>query len=648
VRLPAGAERVVAARVQRAVVEGRVAVGDAVEAEGLLRDLAQADALHHAGRAGEIPIHEGRRQADSLEDLGAAIRLVGRDPHLRHDLEEALGDGLDVAGARVVVREPRGEQVTELAQRGEREVRVHGLRPVAGEEREVVHLPGGAGLDHEPRARPQPRADEVLVHVARGEERRNGDLIAPDVAVRQDDDVHSPAPHHVLRVGRELGERGLHPLRAPGGGITHREDHRAEVAFRQLLRAAQLLHVLVREDGLTDLQPHVRPALVEAEDVGPGPDERHEGHHRLLADRVDRGIGHLGEELAEIGIQGLRPIGEDGEGRVVAHGSDGLLPCRGHGRHDEAQVFLRVAEGLLSIEELVAVGHGHVVRHRDVAEAELRAVEPLLVGAVPGEAVLQLLVVDDAPLVEVDEEHLSGLEAPLLADLALRDVEHAGLGGEDHQIVVGEDVAGGAQPVPIEHGPDLPAVGEGHGGGAVPGLHERGVVLVEGAAPLVHEGVVGPGLRDHQHHRVGEGVAAEIEQLQGVVEGGRVRLTVVDERPDLVQAVAQELRGDVLLAGADPVHVAAQGVDLPVVRDEAERVRQIPRGEGVGGEALVHHGQRGLDRFVLQVQVELAHLVSEQHAFVDDRARRERRHVELARPEILSARIAWPARFRMT
>ena len=38
-------------------------------------------------------------------------------------------------------------------------------------------------------------------------------------------------------------------------------------------------------------------------------------------------------------------------------------------------------------------------------------------GRALGEAVLQLLVVDDAALSEVDEEHLAGLQAPLLDDL---------------------------------------------------------------------------------------------------------------------------------------------------------------------------------------------------------------------------------------
>ena len=49
----------------------------------------------------------------------------------------------------------------------------------------------------------------------------------------------------------------------------------------------------------------------------------------------------------------------------------------------------------------------------------------------------------------------------------------------------------------------------------------------------------------------------------------------------------------------------------------------------------MHHRQRGDERLVVEVLVEAPDLVGEQHALVDDRARRERRHVELlAVPEL--------------
>ena len=61
--------------------------------------------------------------------------------------------------------------------------------------------------------------------------------------------------------------------------------------------------------------------------------------------------------------------------------------------------------------------------------------------------------------------------------------------------------------------------------------------------------------------------------------------------------------------------------------DHAERLRQVPGGEGVGGKALVHQGQGRLETLVLQVQVIAADLVGQQHALVGDGVRRHGGHI---------------------
>ena len=268
-------------------------------------------------------------------------------------------------------------------------------------------------------------------------------------------------------------------------------------------------------------------------------------------------------------------------------------------------------------------------RVRQVVERDPRALDPGAVGLCGGQRALQFAVVDDAALLGVDQQHLARLQAPFLDDLALGDVEHADLGGHHHEVVVGDDEARRAQAVAIERGADLPAVGEGHRRRAVPRLHQRRVILVEGAPVLVHQRIAGPGFGDHQHHRVGERVAAHHQQLEAVVERRGVGLAVVDQRPDLVQVGAQHRARDALLARANPVDVAAQGVDLAVVADEAERMREIPRRKRVGREALVHHCQRRHHALVLEVEEIFADLVRKQHPLVDERARRHRRDVEL-------------------
>ncbi len=315
VGLAADTDGVVAARVERGPVERGVAVGDAVQAHRLLGDLAEAHALDGARRAGEVLVAERRRDPDGLEDLRAAVRLVGGDAHLGHHLEEALGDGLDVAGAGLLMGRAVGEEVAQGGDGGEGEVRVDGLGAVAGQQREVVHLARGSRLHHEARPRAQPGAHQVLVHVAQGEQRGDGDEIRAHLAIGEDDDVHPAAAHHVLGVGGELGQGRLHAVRAPRGRVAHGEHHRSEVTAGQLLGAAHLFHVLEGEDGLAHREPHVGPALVQAEDVGPGADEGHQRHHRLLADRVDRRVGDLGRRAG-----GSRRRGGRGRSESTASG----------------------------------------------------------------------------------------------------------------------------------------------------------------------------------------------------------------------------------------------------------------------------------------------------------------------------------------
>ena len=81
--------------------------------------------------------------------------------------------------------------------------------------------------------------------------------------------------------------------------------------------------------------------------------------------------------------------------------------------------------------------------------------------------------------------------------------QHAHFGGEHDEVVVGDEIARGPQAVAVERRADLAAVGEGDRGRAVPRLHQRGVIFVEGAPLLVHQRIAGPGFRDQHHHRVG-------------------------------------------------------------------------------------------------------------------------------------------------
>ena len=505
------------------------------------------------------------------------------------------------------------------------------LRAVAREQREMMHFARRPRFDDEPGAGAQPLADEMLVHGRGGEQRGDRQQVGRHLAVGHDQDVVAEVDG-VLRRRRERRERRFHAVGAPRGRIADVELEGLERAAGEQRGVTDLFHRAVREDRLLRLEAHRQVRRVrgdiDGQQVRPRSDERDERHHELFADRIDRRIRHLREQLLEIVVEDLRSPRQHRQRGVVAHRADRLLARARHRREDHLEILLRVAERLLAVEQRHLGG----LRRRglrQIVERDPRAFDPLAVRLRRGERALQFGIVDDAALLGVDEQHLARLQAPLRDDLALRNVEHADLRGHHDVVVVGDDEARRPQAVAVERRADLPAVGERHRRGPVPRLHQRRVVFVEGAAVLVHQRIAGPGLGNHQHHRVRERVAAHHEELERVVERRGIRLPVVDQRPDLVEVLAQHRARDALLPRADPVDVAAQRVDLAVVADEPERVREIPRRKRVGREALMHHRQRRHHGLVGEVREILADLVREQHPLVDERARGHRRHVEL-------------------
>ena len=90
-----------------------------------------------------------------------------------------------------------------------------------------------------------------------------------------------------------------------------------------------------------------------------------EAHHDALADRVDRRVRDLREELLEVAVERRRLVGQDGQREVVAHRAGRLRRQRAaHVAQRHAQVLLRVAEHELARDDRV----GGDLRGRDVLE----------------------------------------------------------------------------------------------------------------------------------------------------------------------------------------------------------------------------------------------------------------------------------------
>ena len=164
---------------------------------------------------------------------------------------------------------------------------------------------------------------------------------------------------------------------------------------------------------------------------------------------------------------------------------------------------------------------------------------------------------------------------------------------------------------------------------AVPRLHQAGVVFVKVLFLLGHRFVLFPGFGNHHQHRVVEAAAGHRQQFEGVVKAGGVAGPRGHHRGDFFDVVAKKRGLELSFPGVHPVDIAAQGVDFPVVRQEAVRVGQFPVAEGVGAEAGMHQGKGADQCRVVQVLVKAGDLVSHQQPLINQGAVGKAANVEV-------------------
>ena len=127
---------------------------------------------------------------------------------------------------------------------------------------------------------------------------------------------------------------------------------------------------------------------------------------------------------------------------------------------------------------------------------------------------LELVIVQDLVAFEVQRQHLPWSEATLLDDAVVVELDRPDLRACDHQAFGGDLVAAWPQAVPT--------VRKGEAGWPVPGLDDRGVVAIEVLDRRRHAAVAFPGGRHEHAQRVQHVASGPLEQMQGLVEAGRV------------------------------------------------------------------------------------------------------------------------------
>ncbi len=449
-----------------------------------------------------------------------------------------------------------------------------------------------------------------MVHRAAGQQRADRDALGPDGPIGQDDQT-------VAIFDRSLGFHADPVQRANQRiGLVVRDIDRLG-APAAMIHVANRREFLIRQDRMRHEQP-LRMPLRCLKQVPLRADVALQRHDDFFANRVDGRVRDLCEQLLEVVVNHAWLIGQTGERRVVAHGANRVAQFAYQRQQHELHRLGGVAQRLHPIQqrfgvEAMSLATGAEIRHGDPL---LR--QPLAVRRAIRKFVLQFLVRDQPPLLEIDQKHAARFEAPLLLDQSGVDTQHSDLAGHDHPIVVCQVITTRPQAVAVQHGADVTAVGESDRSRTVPWLHQARVVLVESAFVIRHQFLLLPRLRDHHHDRFLQRAAGHQQEFEHIVERAGVRRIGFDDREEPVDRPVEEIAADDALTRSHPVDVAAQRVDLAVVGHEPVRLCAIPARKRIRRETRVHHREVRLVIGIPQVWIERKNLIGCEHPLVND------------------------------
>ena len=347
-------------------------------AQRFLGEHIQVDTLDAAGRPLETALDHLLAQADGLENLRPLVRLQGRDADLGHDLEHAIDHALAIIGDDGIVIRVflfRQQAITlGLEQRLESQVRIDRVGAVADQQTVVMHFARLAGFDHDTNARAQAVVDQMMMHGADRQQAADRHTLLADVAVRK----HNQTVAVVDRLGGLEADILQAPVQACCTFRLVVGDVDRQAAPAIVIHMLQSSEFFVIQDRVWHAQT-VGVLFGGIEQVGLGTDIAFQRHHDFLADRVDRRVGHLREQLLEIVINHARLVGQAGKRGIVAHRADRIAQLLYQRYQHELHGLGGVAKGLHARQQGLGVKTVRFLVRRKVRELDFLIFQPLAV-----------------------------------------------------------------------------------------------------------------------------------------------------------------------------------------------------------------------------------------------------------------------------
>mmetsp|Transcript_7117 Transcript_7117/g.11628 ORF Transcript_7117/g.11628 Transcript_7117/m.11628 type:complete len:375 (-) Transcript_7117:1930-3054(-) len=164
---------------------------------GLGLDAGDANAADAAGHAGEILGTHGAAQADSLKVQTAAIGRHNADPHLGHDLQQALIDGIAIARHRLCQGPVDQAPINPVGQRILGQVGVDHCGPTANQHGKIMRVDTLRRAHVQRTKSAQALTGQVAVDGTCGQDHRHCDAVPARMLVGQHNMARA-GPHGIL------------------------------------------------------------------------------------------------------------------------------------------------------------------------------------------------------------------------------------------------------------------------------------------------------------------------------------------------------------------------------------------------------------------------------------------------------------------
>ena len=220
---------------------------------------------------------------------------------------------------------------------------------------------------------------------------------------------------------------------------------------------------------------------------------------------------------------------------------------------------------------------------------------------------------------KVCRDHTARRDRSALGNLVIAHRTHTRLRADREDTVRRQSITQRAQTVAVKTGYCPAAIKRRDAGRPIPWLHHGVAIVVKRAVHRWHHRLaLRPGFGDQ--HRLGHRrrAARFAEHFPDSIQRAGVRRAIRDDRFDVIDIVAVSLGDHPDLVALHPVLVAAQRVDLAIVRDHPEGLGERPLREGIGRIALVIDRKSRNEPLIPQIEIEIVDIGREEHALVDE------------------------------